>query len=340
MRKKPELAIRAIQDSNRKEPVSSKLYRLFSQHRTLSILLIIAVYIAIFSIKYTDIFPTFYNFSAVLLALSIETIVVVAMTILLISGEIDLSVGWNMALAGIICTHLIVYEKQSILAAIVITLVISTLMGLLNGWLVAVIGVNSFITTLASGLVYYGLALKISGGSTITHLPDTFNVLGQKEFLKLQMPVWYAFIIVLVFAYLMTRTSTFKKYYYIGTNAKAAVLSGINVKKLKVMAFVISSLLASFAGIISAARFGNAMALVGQGMELKAITASVVGGVSFTGGVGTIFGAVVGEIFMALLNNGMIIAEVNAYWQQIIVGLVLLAAVVLDVMLVKKGRKV
>ncbi len=322
---------------NQKASVSSTISRIFTQYRTLSILSIIAVYIIIFSIRYPEIFPTYYNFSAVMLAMAVETIIVIAMTILLISGEIDLSVGWNMALAGIICTHLVVYEKFGIPAAIAITMLISVVMGLFNGIIVAKIGVNSFITTLASGLVFYGLALKISGGSTITHLPKEFNMIGQKVlFFKLQAPVWYALIIVVVFAYLMARSEIFRRYYYIGSNPKAAILSGIDMKKMKIIAFVIASVLSSFAGIVSAARFGNAMVLVGSGMELKAITAAVVGGVSFTGGVGTITGAAAGALFMALLNNGLIIAEVSAYWQQIIVGIVLLIAVITDVILSKK----
>lgn len=319
-----------------KNPFSAKIYRYLTQYRTLSLLAIIAVYIVIFSIMYDLSFPTFYNFSAVMLAMSLELIIVIGMAILLICGEIDLSVGYNMSLAGIICTHLVMFEKLSIPAAILITMAISVVMGLFNGFLVAKVGVNSFITTLASGLIYYGFALKLSKGSTITHLPQEFNAIGQKVVAGFQIPVWYALILFIVFAYLMTRTKAFRQYYYIGANAKAAILSGINVPKMKILAFVISSVLASFSGVISAARFGNAMALVGQGMELKVITASVIGGISFAGGVGTIVGAAVGELFMALLNNGLIIAEVNQFWHQIIIGIVMLFAVITDVVLSRK----
>lgn len=318
------------------EKISGKFYWYMTRYRTLTLISIILVYILIFSIAYSRIFPTFYNLSAVMLAMSIESIIVIGMAILLISGEIDLSVGFNMSLAGIICTHLVVYEKMEILPAFVITMIISIIMGLLVGILVAKIGVNSFITTLAAGLIYFSLALKLSNGSTITHLPAEFNVIGQKVILGFQIPVWYALIIFLVFTYLMSKTRVFRQYYYIGANKKAAVLSGIDVGKMKILAFIISSMLASFAGIISAARFGNAMALVGQGMELKAITAAVIGGISFTGGVGTVVGASVGELFMALLNNGLIIAEVNQFWHQIIIGVIMLLAVITDVILARK----
>lgn len=319
-----------------RDSISKRIYSLFTQYRNFTLLGIIVIFILVFSILYSKIFPTYYNISAVLLAMSTECIIVIGMAIMLICGEIDLSVGFNMSLAGIICTHLIVHEKQSILIAFALTMIVSVIMGLINGLLVARVGVNSFITTLATGLVYSGVSLILTNGTTITHLPASFNVIGQATFFGLQIPVWYAFALVVIFTYLVGRTKAFRQYYYIGSNKKAAALSGINVRKWKIIAFIITSLLASFAGIISAARFGNAAALVGSGMELKVITAAVIGGVSFMGGIGTILGAVLGTIFMALVNNGMIIAEVNQYWQQIIVGLIMLFAVILDVVLSRK----
>lgn len=318
------------------EAISNKLTKLFTQYRNLALLIIVVVDILIFSFLYPRIFPTYYNLSAVMLAMSIEVIVVIGMTIMLISGEIDLSVGYNLALSGIICAHLISYEKTGLFLAIIITLLVSFIMGLINGILVAKIGVNSFITTLAAGMVYYGLSLVLSKGSSINRLPNEFTILGQKNLLNLQMPVWYALILIVIFSYLMSRTKLFRQFYYIGNNKKAALMSGINVKKLKIFAFIISSMLASIAGIISAMRFGNASALAGQGMELKAITAAVIGGVSFAGGVGTIIGAVIGSLFMGLINNGFSIAEVSQYWQQIIVGVIMLTAVSLDVILSRK----
>lgn len=318
------------------ELITKSLFRIFTQYRNFAIVSLIVVYCIIFSIGYPKIFPTFYNFSAVLLAISIEAIVVIGMAILLITGEIDLSVGFNMSLAGIICGHLIVYEKFGVPLAIIITLLISLIMGLINGILVAKIGVNSFITTLAAGMIYLGFSMVLANGSAVNSLPEDFIVLGQKTFLNLQMPVWYALILVVVFSYLMAKTKLFRQFYYIGRNKNAALLSGIDMIKLKITAFVISSMLASIAGIISAARFGNAAVLTGQGMELKAITAAVIGGVSFVGGVGTIIGAISGSLFMGLINNGLIIAEVNQYWQQIIVGIIMLIAVITDVLLSRK----
>lgn len=316
--------------------LAAKLLTLIKQNRTYLLLTLIILYCIIFTILYADDFLSFYNMGSVMLAMAIEVIVVMGMTLMLIAGEIDLSVGWNMGLSGVICARLIVTNHMGVAPAILITLLIALLIGLFNGFVVAKVGVNSFITTLASGLIFYGLALKLSGGSTITHLPDAFNKIGQADFLGIQTPVWYALIIILIFIYLMSRTEFFRRYYFIGINAKAATLSGINTQKMKIIAFVISAVLAGFAGIISASRFGNAATLVGQGMELKAITAAVVGGVSFTGGFGTMVGALVGEIFMALINNGLLIANVSTFLQQIIIGLVLLFAVIMDAVLSRK----
>jgi ribose transport system permease protein len=160
------------------------------------------------------------------------------------------------------------------------------------------------------------------------------------SFLGQQLPVWYAAAMVVVFLYLMGRTKAFRQYYYIGLSAEVARFSGIPVARMKLIAFVLSSSLAAFAGVISAARYANAILLVGQGMELKAITAAMVGGVSFTGGIGSLGGALLGTVFIALINNAMIIANINAFWQPIFIGLVLLGAVVLDVVLLRVGSSV
>jgi ribose transport system permease protein len=199
------------------------------------------------------------------------------------------------------------------------------------GVIVAYLQVNSFITTLAAGLCYYGVMFNLAGGRSVSRLGPDLTGIGMDSFLGLQLPVWYAAGIVVIFLYLMGRTRLFRQYHYIGLNKDVALLSGMPVARMKVAAFVISSLLASFAGIVSAARYANAVLLVGQGMELKAITAAMVGGVSFTGGIGTMAGALLGESFIALINNGMIIANVNAFWQPIMIGVILLGAVILDV---------
>ena len=303
--------------------------------RSLALVVVITLFGGVMTLAYPDIFFSSYNFSSILLNMSFDVIVVVGMTILLIGGEVDLSVGWNLSMSGIIYALLMTKLGLPIGVALPVTLAIAVVSGLVVGVIVAYIGVNSFIATLAAGLIYYGLEFWLAGGQSVTHLGPEVTSVGMASLVGLQLPIWYAGSIVVVFLYLMQRTTAFRRYYYIGLNKEVARFSGIPVARMKVIGFMISSVLAAFAGVISAARYANAILLVGQGMELKVITAAMVGGVSFTGGIGTLTGALLGTVFIALINNAMIIASINAFWQPIFIGLVLLGAVVLDVILLR-----
>lgn len=307
---------------------------LIYEQRSITLALLIIIIIITFSSTFTEVYFSFANLSAILINMSIELLVIIGMSLLLISGAFDLSLGSTMALSGIACGYLIKLGVNVPLA-IIITFIICIFFGFMNGLIVAKIGVNSFITTLATGIVIKGIAVRIAGPG-ILRLPENFTALGQKILFRLQMPVWYGVIIAGLFIYLIARTKFFRQYYYIGGNEKAATLSGINVIKLRIIAFIMAATLAGFAGIVSAARFGNAMSEVGTGIELRAITAAVIGGISIWGGVGTIFGSVLGAVFIALLNNGIIVANVNPYWQPIFLGLVLITAVIFDVVVSRR----
>ena len=308
--------------------------------RSLALSIVLIAFGAVMTFAYPGIFLSQYNFSSILLNMSFDVMVVVGMTILLVGGEVDLSVGWNLSLGGVIYALLMTKLGLPFAAALPLTLAIAAACGALVGWIVAYVGVNSFIATLAAGLIYYGIGFWLAGGQSVTHLGPEVTTVGMASWLGLQLPVWYAAAVVVVFLYLMQRTKAFRQYTYIGMSAEVARYSGIPVARMKLLAFVISSVLASFAGVVSAARYANAILLVGQGMELKAITAAMVGGVSFTGGIGTLTGALLGTLFIALVNNAMIIATINAFWQPIFIGGVLLGAVVLDVVLLRIGSSV
>lgn len=305
-----------------------------SEHRTIAMVGLIAVFIIVFGSIFSKSFLTFDNFSSVLLNMSLETMIVIAMTILLISGEFDLSLGSTMVLAGILC-GLFIKSGVAIAVAMLIGFIVSLISGVINGFLVSNVGVNSFIATLATGMVYKGIAIRLAGPG-FTDFPVSYNAIGQKIFLGLQLPVWYMIILAVIFSYFMSRTRFFRQYYYVGGNIKAAALSGINIQKVKIIGFTIAAGLSGLAGMVSASRYGSAMVGVGTGVELRAITASVIGGVSIGGGVGTMFGAIIGALFIALVKNGLIIANVDAYWQQIVEGIILVLAVTLDVTLTKK----
>jgi ribose transport system permease protein len=212
------------------------------------------------------------------------------------------------------------------------------LIGLLNGLLIARAGINPMIQTLAMLGIVRGFALMLSGAG-IQNFPYEYIYIGQSKLLGLQAPVWYMILIVLLFGTLVDRTVFFRRYYVRGGNEKAARLSGIRVEKMKVWAFVISAGLAGIAGILLSSRLGAALATSGRGLELRVITAVILGGASLSGGYGKIWGAFLGALFMALINNMLIISRVSGYWQEIILGMILIAVVGLDQWILKRTEK-
>ncbi len=300
---------------------------------TLTITILIMVVLA--SICFPNQFPTFQNFSQILLNLSIETIVAVGMMVLMISGSFDLSVGSVVAFVGCGVAYLMFFMHLPVPVAVMMGLISALLIGLFNGYLIAYQGVNPMIQTLAAMGIVRGLALMVSG-SGIQGLPYWFNAIGQSKLLGIQMPIWYMLCIVALFMFLTRKTTFFKRYFYIGGNERAAYLSGIDVKKMKLYSYVLISGLAGIAGILLASRLGAALPTAGRGMELKVITAVILGGASLAGGTGKIIGALLGALFMGLIGNIMVISRISGYWQEIILGIILILAVWIDRLIQKK----
>ncbi len=304
--------------------------------RAVALLIMVIAFCLVFSIAFPETFGTFGNFSTIFLNLSAEALIVVALTPILISGEIDLSLGSMMVFGGIFCGRLMLLNKMNMWLAIFLSLAVALVCGFINGFIVARLGVVSFIATLATGMIYLGIAIMLAGTGW-TDFPDPmFQAMGRLRVLGLQLPVYYMAAVFIVFALLLARTRYFRQLYYIGGNIKAADLSGINVPQVKIVAYVLAALLACFAGIVSAMRFNSAMTSVGTGVEMRAVTAAVIGGVSFTGGSGTMVGAAMGALFIACLNNALTIAGVSPNLQDVLTGVILILAIVADMTLSKK----
>ncbi|UHG93072.1 ABC transporter permease [Spirosoma oryzicola] len=306
------------------------------QERTYSLTLTIVLIGLGAALVFPQTFPTFGNWSQLLLNLSIDTIVAVGMMLLLIAGVFDLSVGSVVAFSGGIAAYTMMVYGIPVPVAVVLTLIGAGLIGAVNGYLIAYQGINPMIQTLAMMGIVRGGALLISG-SGIQNLPYWFNALSQSRLLGIQMPVWYMLLIVGTFAFLMNKTVFFRRYYYIGGNEQAADLSGIRVKRMKLWGFVLTSVLAGVAGMLLASRLGTALPTAGRGLELRVITAVILGGASLSGGHGKIIGALLGAMFMGLVSNVMVLTRVSGYWQDIILGLILIAAVWSDKALQKRG---
>lgn len=305
------------------------------QNRVFSLGAAVLLLCVALAVIYPAQFPTVENFSQLLLNLSIDTIVAVGMMILMISGMFDLSVGSVVAFSGGLAGYLMYYHDVHFLAAIGAGLAGALLIGFTNGWLIAKVGINPMIQTLAMMGIVRGLALMLSGAG-IQNFPYNFIYIGQSRLVQLQAPVWYMIAILILFSWLVRKTVFFRRYYYIGGNERAARLSGIQVEKMKIWAFVISAFLAGVAGILLSSRLGAALATSGRGLELRVITAVILGGASLSGGYGRIWGAFLGALFMAVVNNMLIISRVSGYWQEVILGIILIVAVGLDQLLLKR----
>jgi ribose transport system permease protein len=300
--------------------------------------------IVLFCILYPRTFCSVQNFTAILRNMAFEGILALGMMLLLVGGVFDLSVGAMASMIGVITGALMKKAGFPVSVSILLGLATAALGGFLNGFVVAKVRVNALITTLGTMGVFQGIAF-IVGGPGITFLPESFTQFGQFEFpklggelrhLRLQAPVWLLLAMGIIAHYCLAHTRFFRQYYYIGSNAKAAHLSGIKVERMQMLAFTIMGVLAGIAGITYASRIATANSTVGIGSELQAITAVILGGASLTGGKGTIWGAMIGVFFMGLMKNVLIISRVSSEWQGIILGAVLVLAVALDSVMNRK----
>ena len=252
---------------------------------TLSVMLVLIIITA--GIIFPNTFPTFDNFVQILLNLSIDTIVAVGMMLLMVSGSFDLSVGSVVAFAGCFTAYLMHFLQLPVPVALALGLISSVVIGSVNGYLIAYQSINPMIQTLAMMGIMERLRL-VSAWIGYQNLPYWFNAISQSKLLGIQMPIWYMLLTVICFTFLLTKTVTFRQFYYIGGNEKAADLSGIRVKRMKMLGFVLSATLAGFAGILLSSRLGAALPTMGRGLELRVITAVILGGASLSGGYGKI----------------------------------------------------
>jgi ribose/xylose/arabinose/galactoside ABC-type transport system permease subunit len=274
-------------------------------------------------------FPTFRNFSALLRNMATDGVMACGMVVLLISGMFDLSVGSMFSMAGVLTGWLLTRGQVPAPLAILIGLSLAAAGGALNGWIVAKVRVNALITTLGTMQIFRGIAVLV-GGPGIANLPPAFAQWGQAQWLGLQSPIWLMLAVAIAGQFLMARSRFFRRYYYIGANAKAAALSGIPVDRMVILAFTLMGLLAGLAGLAFASRMATANSTAGDGAELRIITAVILGGASLQGGRGTVWGTLVGVFFISLINNVMIFARLSPEWQSIVIGMVLVLAVAMD----------
>lgn len=279
----------------------------------------------------TDSFLTTRNFSNIMRQISVNVILACGMTMVIILGGIDLSVGSIIAISGCLCCGLITNTGFSPIAAIPVSILAGTLVGVFNGLVISRTTIPPFIVTLAMMNIGRGFARIYTKSTTILVEDELFTFIGSgKVFGGIPIHFVYMIIVIIISALLLNRTKLGRNIYAVGDNRQAAAYSGINDKKVTMIVFIIMGFFAACSGIISSARTFSGQFNVGEGAEMDAISAVVLGGTSMSGGIGRLSGTIIGCIVIGVLNNGMNILGIDSSWQFVVKGVVVLIAVFID----------
>ncbi len=315
---------------------SLKKYSSIAQFQSLIALFLLCLVLALSA----DNFLTTNNFWNVLRQISVNVCISVGMTLVILTAGIDLSVGSVLALCGAVTAGLLKYGISipsanlfigfTVFGAVTAGLLTGGMMGFINGYAVTKFKVPSFVATLAMLTMARGFTMLWTEGHPITGLGDSFGFLGTGWFLGIPMPVWISGLVVGIAVVLTSKTRFGRYVYAIGGNESAARLSGIPITKIKTQVYILAGMLAAIGGMLVTARLDSAQPNAGMSYELDAIAAVVIGGTSLAGGRGTVLGTVLGAMIIGVLNNGLVLLDVSPFWQQVIKGLVILLAVVID----------
>lgn len=302
----------------------------------LSVLLVLFVIMTIAS----PMFLTKSNILTVFRQIATNMMLSIGMTFVIILGGIDLSGGAIISMVGVITVSLNVINGVFLPLAIVIGLSCGLLVGFIDGFIISRLRVPSFIVTLAMMNVCRGIAYIYTGGKSIRILDDAFVKLGTGYlFDMIPYPVIYMIVFIIIAALILNKTKLGTYVYAIGGNREAAKLSGVPIKRVETIVFMISGFLTAFAGILLAARMYSAQPSVGEGYEMDAIAACVLGGISMQGGKGRISGTIIGVLVIGIISNGLNLLGINSYYQLVVKGMIVLLAIYIDSLKNIKERK-
>jgi ribose transport system permease protein len=288
----------------------------------------------------SDKFFTLTNGWNVMRQVSVNICIATGMTLVILTAGIDLSVGSVLALCGAITASLLkngielpsqnLFIGFTLIGAVIAGIATGSLLGFFNGWTITKFKVPPFVATLAMLTIARGLTMLWTKGFPISGLGDNFAYIGTGWFLGIPLPVWISAAIVLITVFITGKTRFGRYIYAIGGNESAARLSGIKIKRVKMAVYAIAGALAAIGGIMVTSRLDSAQPNAGITYELDAIAAVVIGGTSLSGGKGSVWGTVLGAIIIGVLNNGLVLLNVSPFWQQVVKGLVILIAVIID----------
>jgi len=286
----------------------------------------------------TPYFATASNLANVVEQSAVVGIVAIGMTFVILTGGIDLSVGSVVALAGVVIGSLL-QQHVSLPLALLVGLLVGVAAGIANGLMITMGKLPPFIATLGMMSVARGLALLLTDGRPISGFPDALRALATERVLGISGPVWCMLGLFAVAHLVLTRSVLGRYIYAIGGNEEATAMSGVNVQRYKTIAYAISGLSASLCAVLLVARLNSAQPIAGIGYELDAIAAVVIGGTSLLGGSGSVVGTLIGTLILSVLRNGLNLLGVSSYLQQVTIGVVIVAAVLVDMELHRRAQR-
>ena len=326
--------------SSRIREQSSVVRKLIQQREFLLIVILVAMCVIIGS--YNAGFWTIANFKGLARSFALDSVVLIGMTFLLISGMFDISVASVMAFSSFSFTFLFVNGTPLLFSAL-ITLAIAAMIGFANGFIITKFKVNPFITTLSMQTIVRGLVQALSQGRPIRAAAKNFTIYSTSEIFGIPTVFIVAVVILIIVDILLRNIRYFRQLYFIGGNETSAELIGIDVNKTRIVFFIVTAMLAAVSGMLSATRLEGANPTAYVGKEMQLLVAAVIGGCSLNGGEGTMFGSALGLLFMFILNNGLIMFRVDIFWFNFAVGFFLVVVVLINTLsseaIIKRDRR-
>ncbi|WP_243226510.1 ABC transporter permease [Microbacterium sp. CIAB417] len=300
--------------------------RIFLHGGTVVALIVLVVF---FFAMRPDVFLTFTNVKNILYQVSILAIIAGAQTIVMVVGDFDLSVGATSALAGAVAASMMI-NGVPVTVAVAVAILVGLLVGLVNGLLIAYVNLSAFVATLATMTSVVGLAYLVTAGTTLFNLPPEFNSMGQGKLFEIPIPVYIAIVISLLLWFVLRFTTMGRRWYATGGNVEVSRLSGINVRRARLIAFTAAGAISALGGVLLAARLGSASAVQGSDNMMFSVAAVFLGMTVVRSGAANLGGTMVGVAIIGVMSNGLNILGVNAYVQQVVTGLIIIAAVTLS----------
>lgn len=317
------------------ENLLKKLTNIVGGDRLVLIIALIIVFIVFTFLN--ENFLTWQNIVNILVAASLVGLVAVGHTYLIIAGQNDLSPGSLAAFSGVL-SAILVSKGVPFIVAVIVTLIAGAIVGVFNAWMVNKIHLEAFIATLVTQTIVRGFAYIICNGKPVAISDKTFLSLGKVRFFSIPLSVWLMIFAFIIFGFILAKTKFGRSVYAIGGSIEAARLAGLNPQRIITTCFILMGILSSLGGIVFAARMNSGQPAANVNLEFDAITAVILGGVSFSGGVGSMVGTVLGVFLIQAFNTGLIMVNVPTFWQLVAKGVLLLLALTSDY-LRKENRK-